>query len=185
MATVVFLRDTTSNIENIPIVDGQIILSTDENFIYLDNGNQRIQYRNNGLASGVQYDNSQSLLQATNVQSAIDEVADRTNIATVVNAGIVKPDGTTIKINASGVIRAESTGANVSYNNTTTHMVATDVQGAIDELYGMITDLANNLSTNYSTSNQMRQLLDDKFDKRDIQLDGNTLNFTLDEITPA
>lgn len=185
MATVVFLRDTTSNIENIPIVDGQIILSTDENFIYLDNGNQRIQYRNNGLASGIQYDNTQSGLSGTTVQSAIDEVADRTNIATVVNAGIVKPDGTTIKINSSGVIRAEASGSGVSYNNSTTHMTATDVQGAIDELYAMITAVSNNLSTNYSTSTQMRELLDDKFDKNSIQLSGTTLNFTLDEITPA
>lgn len=185
MATVVFLRDTTNNIANIPIVDGQIILSTDENFIYLDNGNQRIQYRNNGLASGVQYVNTQSGLSGTDVQAAIDEVADRTNIATVVNAGIVKPDGTTIKINTSGVIRAESTGANVSYNNSTTHMTATDVQGAIDELYSMITAVSNDLSTNYSTSTQMRELLDRKFDKNSVQLSGTTLNFTLDEITPA
>lgn len=176
MATVVFLRDTTNNIANIPIVDGQIILSTDENFIYLDNGNQRIQYRNNGISSGVQYDNTSSGLVATDVQAAIDEVNAKTQIATTSRLGISKPDGTSITIDGSGVLSAASQNAsNISYDNSTSGLSANKVQGAIDELKTLIT----NLSASVYTKSQVDNLLATKVAKSDLVLTGNTLDITL------
>ena len=175
MATVTFIRDTTNNIASIPIVDGQIILSTDENFIYLDNGNQRIQYRNNGTSSGVQYTNTSSGLSSTDVQGAIDEVAARTNIATTGTAGVVKIDGTTIEIN-NGVISSPLQDANdVDYDNTTSGLTATDVQAAIDELKQAITNLINNTYTKTQIDNK----LEDKMDKSAFVVTGNTLDIIL------
>ena len=179
MATVTFIRNTTENIANIPIVDGQIILSTDENFIYLDNGNQRIQYRNNGIASGIQYSNTSSGLSADDVQEAIDEVAGKTKVATTNRLGIVKPDGTSISINAQGVLSTSHTASGTSYNNSSSGMVANNVQAAIDELKTMIDNLSTSLGQTYYTKTQVDNKLDDKMNKNQFSLSGTTLDITL------
>ena len=180
MATVVFLRDTTNNIANIPIVDGQIILSTDENFIYLDNGNRRIQYKNNGISSGVQYDNTTSGLAGEDVQSAIDELSDRTQIATTSKAGIVKPDGTSITINSSGKISAQSqTASTVSYSNTSSGLSSNKVQGAIDELKSLIDQLSDVVDDNERDLRALSTIVAGKLDKDAMSLSGTTLNITL------
>lgn len=173
MANVIFRRDTTANIANIPIVDGQILLSTDDNFIYLDNGNQRIQYRNNGTSSGVTYINTTSGLSADDVQDAIDELAGRTNKATSSNLGIVKPDNDTIIINSNGVISATKTSAgSITYSNTTSGLDATDVQAAIDELKGLIATMQQTISTLSTT-------VSGKLDKSALTVSGTDLNIQL------
>ena len=180
MATVVFLRDTTNNIANIPIVDGQIILSTDENFIYLDNGNQRIQYRNNGISSGVQYDNTTSGLSGDDVQSAIDELSGRTQFATTSNAGIVKPDGISITVDANGKISTPSqTASTISYSNTSSHLSANKVQGAIDELKNLIDQLTTTVQGHTTTLSTLSTTVGNKLDKSALSLSGTTLNITL------
>lgn len=180
MATVVFLRDTTNNIANIPIVDGQIILSTDENFIYLDNGNQRIQYRNNGISSGVQYDNTTSGLAGDDVQSAIDELSARTQLATTSNAGIVKPDGISITVDANGKISTPSqTASTISYSNTSSHLSANKVQGAIDELKSLIDQLADVVQNHSNQISTLNTTVGNKLDKSAMSLSGTTLNITL------
>lgn len=179
MATVTFLRDTTNNIANIPIVDGQIILSTDENFIYLDNGNQRIQYRNNGVASGVQYINTSSGLSSTDTQGAVDELAERTNIATTGTAGIVKVDGTTITITEGTISAPQQEADDVDYDNTTSGLIATDVQAAIDELKQIIANLIDNTYTKTQVDNKLA----DKLDKSALVVTGTTLDITLNPST--
>ena len=173
MANVIFRRDTTANIANIPIVDGQILLSTDDNFIYLDNGNQRIQYRNNGTSGGVTYDNTSSGLSGNDVQEAIDELAGRTGIATTSKLGIVKPDGDTIVINGNGVLVATIDSAGeISYSNTTSELDATNVQAGIDELKGLIDTMQQTISTLATT-------VAGKLDKSALTVSGTDLNIQL------
>ena len=177
MASVIFRRDTTANIANIPIVDGQILLSTDDNFIYLDNGNQRIQYRNNGTSSGVTYDNTSSTISSDSVQGAIDELDGRTKIATTSRLGIVKPDGTTISIDANGVLRGTGGSADViTYDNTTSGLQSTNVQDAIDELKGLIATLQETVST---LSGTVTSLGTTKLDKSALTVSGTDLNIQL------
>ena len=185
MATVVFLRDTTNNIANIPIVDGQIILSTDENFIYLDNGNQRIQYRNNGLASGVQYTGQDYSTLGDNVQTVIETINARTKIATDSSVGVIKPDNTTITVTSDGTLSASQQSARVVPYVPSEGMTARNVQDAIDELKTMIMTLSNTLNNNYYTGAQVNTMLNLKLNKNALQLTGTTLNITLDEIVPA
>jgi hypothetical protein len=178
MASVVFLRDTTANIANIPIVDGQVIFSTNENFIYIDNGNQRTQYRNNGTAAGVQYDNSGSTLISTTVNGAINELDGKTQVATTSRLGIVKPDGTTTSTDANGVISViNNSASNTTYNNQSSGLTADDVQEAIDELKTLIATLQSNVYTKTEVDNALAL----KFDKSAITVDGNTMNVTIEE----
>ena len=71
-------------------------------------------------ADEVGYDNSVSGLNATNVQSAIDEIAQ-------------------------GGGGGGGTAASVSYNNSTSGLSATNVQNAIDEVYGDIPTQASDI----------------------------------------
>ena len=180
MASVVFLRDTTNNIANIPVVDGQIIFSTDENFIYIDNGDTRYQYRNNGLSSGVQYINTTSGLISTDVQGAIDELSARTQIATTSTNGISRPDGSSITINGQGVLSAANkTASDISYNNSSSGLSANKVQGAIDELKSLIDDLADVVQDTRSQVNNLSTEVSGKLNKSAITLSGTTLNINL------
>ena len=61
-----------------------------------------------GKASKIQYDNTLSELAAENVQVALDELADRTELATPEKPGIVQPDGKTIKIENNLLVGAAS-----------------------------------------------------------------------------
>lgn len=56
------------------------------------------------------------------------------SLATTQQAGIVKVDGTSITIDNQGTISGLSAASEIAYSNTTSHMVATTVQAAIDEL---------------------------------------------------
>lgn len=173
MANVIFRRDTTANIANIPIVDGQILLSTDDNFIYLDNGNQRIQYRNNGTSSGVTYINTTSGLSADDVQDAIDELAERTQVATSSRLGIVKPDGDTITIDSNGVLTGNRGSADsITYSNTVSELESTNVQDAIDELKSLINTLQTAIGNLNNTVSQ-------KLDKSALTVSGTDLNIQL------
>ena len=59
------------------------------------------------------------------------------DIATTSVAGIVKPDGTTIAIEADGTISVDASvleAGNIDYDNTSSGLTADDVQDAIDEV---------------------------------------------------
>jgi len=77
-------------------------------------------------ASEISYDNTDSGLSATDVQTAIDEVNNKVPVV---------PD----HYDADDIV----------YDNTTSELVSTDVQGAIDELVSSINALTN-LGLNYT-----------------------------------
>lgn len=56
------------------------------------------------------------------------------SVATAQQAGVVKVDGTSITVTADGTISGKSAASEITYSNTTSHMIATTVQAAIDEL---------------------------------------------------
>lgn len=79
MASVTFKRGTRAEIEATAKQDGQILMETDQNkknkmYIDLPDGS-RVLIGNSGEAIDTSYDNTTSGLDATNVQSAIDEVS--------------------------------------------------------------------------------------------------------------
>ena len=107
---------------------------------------------NTAYAATVSYANTDSGLSATNVQDAIDELAETGGGAGVsvltyaeyqelVDAGEVNPD---ISYYISD---SNTTGTNyaagISYDNTESGMTATDVQEAIDELAPVKDDIGN------------------------------------------
>ena len=78
MASVTFKRGTRAEIEATAKQDGQILMETDQNkknkmYIDLPDGS-RVLIGNSGEAIDTSYDNTTSGLDATNVQSAIDEL---------------------------------------------------------------------------------------------------------------
>jgi len=89
---------------------------------------------NQNEASEISYDNSTSGLSATNVQDAIDEVEGR--VDTIESATYVNSfEGRT------GVVTAQSgdyDADQVTYDNSTSGLTATDVQGAVDEVEGRV-----------------------------------------------
>lgn len=90
-------------------------------------------------ASGVSYDNTQSELQSTNVQGAIDEVKE---LATAIQpvaktSGMTQPVGLDNEgklFTTPGGGGGGGTAASTTYDNTESELESTDVQGAIDEL---------------------------------------------------
>lgn len=75
MANVNFIRGNTSQINNTPNVDGQLLFDTEERTMQMDNGTDRIKIGVNSSVD-ISYDNTVSQLEASNVQEAIDEVVD-------------------------------------------------------------------------------------------------------------
>ena len=78
MASVTFKRGTRAEIEATAKQDGQILMETDQNkknkmYIDLPDGS-RVLIGNSGEAIDTSYDNTTSGIDATNVQSAIDEL---------------------------------------------------------------------------------------------------------------
>ena len=109
-------------------------------------------------ADGISYDNTTSGLSATNVQDAIDEVdgAVDTLAGTVagkstVSVSQVVSTGTkiaTVTVDSVGTdiyapAQSTPTASQVSYDNTSSGMTATDVQAAIDEVEGSVGALSN------------------------------------------
>lgn len=75
MANVNFIRGNTTQINNTPKVDGQLLFDTQDRTMQMDNGTERIKIGVNSSID-ISYDNTTSQLEADNVQEAIDEVVD-------------------------------------------------------------------------------------------------------------
>lgn len=113
-------------------------------------------------ARGVPYDNAQSILQADNVNDAIDELdlikANAASLATVATSGDYrdlsnKPTIPAAQVNSdwnasSGVAEIlnkptiPTAASDISYDTTTTGMGAGDVQSALDNEYSLIDAVA-------------------------------------------
>lgn len=102
-------------------------------------------------ASEVTFDGTTSSLSATNVQSAIDEVAGNIpEIPTSYAASAITYDNTTSGLEATDAQSAideldgkldELDAGDVGYNNTTSGLEATNVQTAIDEVSALLNKL--------------------------------------------
>ena len=107
-------------------------------------------------ASEVAYDNTDSGLDATNVQNAIDEIVEDG-----IPADTIPYDNTTSGLTATDMQSAIDevvgdidtlTASQIGYSNTTSGLTATDTQAAVDELAD---DIANNITAtqvNYSNT---------------------------------
>ena len=116
MASVTFKRGTRAEIEATAKQDGQILMETDQNkknkmYIDLLDGS-RVLIGNSGEAIDTSYDNTTSGLDATNVQSAIDEL--NSNIDTL-NSNIDTLNSNFITLTAT----LGSVGTSVSMNYPT------------------------------------------------------------------
>ena len=95
-------------------------------------------------AAEVTYDNTTSGLTATDTQAAIDEVAaagggnptDELNTTFELNAGNLEitDAGGTLGIPLTSIDTDDQTAAEVTYDNTTSGLTATETQAAIDEI---------------------------------------------------
>lgn len=84
-------------------------------------------------ASEITYDNTTSLLTATDVQAAIDEVEGRLDTA---ESGITT-NASSILDHINDTVDAHDASA-ISYDNSTSSLTATEVQAAIDEVEGRL-----------------------------------------------
>ena len=99
MASVTFKRGTRAEIEATAKQDGQILMETDQNkknkmYIDLPDGS-RVLIGNSGEAIDTSYDNTTSGLDATNVQSAIDEL--NSNLKSKVKSYSYTPNASDLK----------------------------------------------------------------------------------------
>ena len=81
MATFQPIRNTKAVIDNTPIVDGQLLMTTDlgvGNKIYLDNGTQRIDFNSNS-ASNVTVTDTNNYFTSDNVEGALSETGMKMN----------------------------------------------------------------------------------------------------------
>lgn len=100
-------------------------------------------------ADEVKYDSTASGLQATDVQTAIDEVDAKVND---LDGEDVSYDNTTSELEATNVQSAidevdakvdNLDGEDVAYDNTTSGFEATNIQSAIDEAAAILTNIPN------------------------------------------
>lgn len=126
-------------------------------------------------AENVSYDNTESGLEAQNVQEALDELNEKIETKTVEVDGItIIGDGNetplevqiseepknAVEKKADGLFVLDKVAADVPYDNTESELLSDNVQAAIDETNLVLNDLANDLAT-----------LTDEFDKHVENLD--------------
>lgn len=91
-------------------------------------------------ADQIDYDNTVSGLTATDVQAAIDEIVNL-----VLSAGVASWNGRTGAVNPQA---GDYDADQIDYDNSVSGLTATDVQAAIDELVGIITNVTITLTLN-------------------------------------
>lgn len=147
-----FIATTSGQLSELSIVNGQLIYLSDRTATYYDMGNTRRLISSMQIVSslpstsvaqeGVIYGlvNADGNVDATIWDANASTYRQMTGyVATTSTLGLVKPDGTTITIDANGVIscHAEVTSlpaSSITYDNTTSGLSATVAQTAIDEV---------------------------------------------------
>lgn len=147
-----FIATTSGQLSELSIVNGQLIYLSDRTATYYDMGNTRRLISSMQIVSslpstsvaqeGVIYGlvNADGNVDATIWDANASTYRQMTGyVATTSSLGLVKPDGTTITIDANGVIscHAEVTSlpaSSITYDNTTSGLSATVAQTAIDEV---------------------------------------------------
>ena len=154
-----FISTTSSRLSELPIINGQLIYLSDLNGTYYDIGSARMFISSMRVVSELPQTGQENVLYGViNAAGHVDaSIWDPTSsqyvmlsgyAATVNTLGLVKPDGTTIKIDANGVISCPSLPSSViTYDNTTSGLSSTVVQGAIDEVKTIASGAATLAST--------------------------------------
>jgi hypothetical protein len=125
-------------------------------------------------AENVSYDNTESGLVASNVQEAIDELKEEldnktveVDNVTIIGDGNEDPLEVQISAELKNAVTKEHDGLwvldkeakDVPYDNTVTEMLATNVQEAIDEIDGIVNDLAEEL---VELDNKVKEHIEDE-----------------------
>ena len=159
-------------------------------------------------ASQVSYDNTTSGLTATDTQAAIDEIAaagggnptDELNTTFAVNAGILEitDAGGTLGVPLTSIDTDDQDASQVSYDNSTSGLTATDTQAAIDEIFAAGGNPADELNLTFAVNAGNLEITDsggtlgvplssiDTDDQTDVEVllvtpsdyDGDTVNET-------
>lgn len=147
-----FIATTSDKISELSVVNGQLIYLSDINATYYDMGASRRLISSMRIVAslpstaaaqeGVIY----GVVNASgNVDATVWDPTAHTYrqlsgyVATANSLGLVQPDGTTITIDANGVISCHPEvtslpASSIVYNNTTSGLASTTAQGAIDEV---------------------------------------------------
>lgn len=170
-----FVATTSAKLSELSVVNGQLIYISDLNATYYDMGGTRRLMSSMRVVPALP---STSVAQegvlygvvnaAGHVDASIWDASASTYrslsgyVATTSSLGLVKPDGTTITIDANGVIscHAEVTtlpGTAITYDNTTSGLSATNAQAAIDEVNTVAIDAAA-LATSASSDAQQAEV---------------------------
>ena len=159
-----FTTTTSSKLSQLTVTNGQLIYLSDQDAAYYDMGGQRKPLSSMRVVSSLP---STSVAQEGILYAVIDSdghadaslwSASRAEyvplsgyVATATAVGLVKPDGTTITIDANGTISCHPEvttlpASSITYDNTTSGLTADDAQDAIDE----VLDIANTASSTAS-----------------------------------
>lgn len=155
-----FYATTSSRLPSLPVINGQLIYLEDIDASYYDMGNSRHPISGVRLVSALPSTGQQANMlyvvidQGGTAKASVWDSTSQTykslssDIATTANAGLVKPDGTTITISNDGTIscHAEVTSlpaTAITYDNTTSGTTATNAQGALDEIAAGVDDAAD------------------------------------------
>lgn len=147
-----FIATTSSKLSELSIVNGQLIYLSDLNATYYDMGSTRRLISSMRIVSslpststaqdGVIYGlvNNDGKIDASVWDSNASTYRQLTGyVATASSLGLVRPDGTTITIDANGVISCHPEvthlpASNITYDNTVSGLPSTTSQGATDDL---------------------------------------------------
>lgn len=150
-----FITTTSNRLSQLSIVAGQLIYLSDRNASYYDMGGNRYLMSSMRLVSSLPTSGNEQegvlygvINAAGHVDSYVwDPVSSEFKqlsgyVATTSSLGLVKPDGTTITIDANGVIscHAEVTSlpsSAITYDNSTSGATATNAQDMLDDTYSI------------------------------------------------
>lgn len=166
-----FIATTSAKLSELSIVSGQLIYLSDLNATYYDMGTSRRLMSSMRLMPALP---STSIAQegvlygvvnaAGNIEASVWDASASTYRclsgykATTTSLGLVQPDGTTITVDANGVIscHAEVTSlpaTSITYDNSVSGLTATNAQLAFDEIKSLTDDAAASASTAITIAN--------------------------------
>ncbi len=179
-------------------------LSLSSNILSIENGTTTVDlsaYLDNTddqTASEVSYDNTTSGLTATDVKSALDEVAagssDDQELSLSSNILSIENGTTTVDLSAYLDNTDDQTASEVSYDNTTSGLTATDVKSALDEVVAGSSDdqelsLSSNILSieNGTTTVDLSAYLDNTDDQTasEVSYDNTTSGLTATDVKSA
>ena len=152
-----FISTTSSKLPDLPIVAGQLIYLSDINMSYYDISSQRYPITSFRLVNQLPANGQPNVVYGIiNASGKVDaSIWDSSSgsyksmtgyVATASSLGLVKPDGTTVTVDANGTITAHTIintipATSITYDNSVSGMASTNVQAAVTELNSAISSL--------------------------------------------